>query len=457
MKQYLRVAVAVILTFFTGLQLESVQAQTRKCGSEILNQHLSDIFPDAKAMLQHTMEENVALAQSYKPNLKTTANTGIVPVIFHIVLNDAQIAKLGGSAGIARRVDSQIAVINRDFNRENADSTKIPNAFKPLYGNAGIRFALARRMPDGRATPGYEILTTTESGYEESSSMGSGMGFTGAKFLNGNTTAWNPDVYLNVWVVNPMDNGKSSSILGLCMPPSFLKYGIPGMTKNELGVVINWGAFGVRTSLLDYYISGITGGRTLTHELGHYFELRHIWGDDDGKCVGNGGQDDGISDTPPQADASYGCLTYPYFDACATSGNGIMFMNFMDYVNDVCMQMFTNGQTAVMQTMVTQGQASYPLTQNPEVLQWPTAVSDVAANADLTIYPNPASSTIYLSGADALTGVNIYDMAGRQVMNIAIDKTASQHSINISSLTKGMYLVHCTTATGTTVKKLVVQ
>jgi len=457
MKQVLRSVVAVIFTLFASLQV--AEAQQRKCGSEILNRHLAEIFPNSKEMLQRTMDEHVALAQEMKAhaNYKTTANTGIIPVIFHIILNETQIAKLGGEAGIARRVDSQIAVINRDFNRQNPDSSKIPAAFKSLYGNAGIHFAAARRSPDGAATSGYEILTTTASGFEESSSIGSGMGFTEAKFLNGKATAWNPDVYLNVWVVNPLDGGQSASILGLCMPPSFLNYGIPGLTKNELGVVLNWGAFGVRTVFTDYYISGITGGRTLTHELGHYFELRHIWGDDDGKCVGNGGTDDGIADTPPQADASYGCPTYPYLDACVTSGDGIMFMNFMDYVNDACMQMFTNGQVAVMQAMVAPGQASYPLTQNPDVLLWPTAVNDVAANTELAIYPNPATGTIYISGGDGLSQVRVFDMAGRAVLQQNTDNTQAQHKFDISALTKGIYLVHCTTGNGTTVKKLVVQ
>ncbi len=453
----LKVMGAVIFILFTGLELNAQTSVQRKCGTEVLREHLSSIFPNADAMLRETVAKNVALSQSYRPNLKTTANAGAVPVIFHIVLNETQIAKLGGVEGIARRVDSQMAVINRDFNRENADSVKIPAAFRPLYGDAGIRFSLAHRKPDGSATPGFEILSTSVSGYEESGGTGSGMGFTAAKFLNGGVTAWNPDVYLNVWVINPLDNGKASGILGLCIPPYFQNYGIPGMTKNELGVVLNWGAFGVRTVFTDYYVSGITGGRTLTHELGHYFGLMHIWGDDDGKCVGNGGKDDGISDTPPQGDASYGCLTYPHYDSCAKSGDGTMFMNFMDYVNDACMQMFTNGQAAVMNVMVAPGQQSYPLTQNPDVLLWPTAVSDVATTeAALNIYPNPASGRVYISGT-ALKEVRIYDVTGKMLLHPAVDPAASQNNIDISSLPGGMYLVHCTTGAGTVIKKLMVQ
>jgi hypothetical protein len=362
-------------------------------------------------------------------------------------------------AGVAKRVDSQMAVINRDFNKENPDANKVPVAFQPLHASVGIRFGLAHRKPDGSATPGYEIITTTATGIEESGSAGSGMSFADAKFTNGVANAWNPDQYLNIWVVNMLDGGSASNILGIATPPSFMNYGIPGFTKNELGVVLNWGAFGKRTSLSEYFISGITGGRTLTHELGHYFEIWHVWGDDDGQCVGSGGKDDGIADTPPQAAASNGCPTYPYYDACTKTGDGIMFMNFMDYVNDGCMNMFTQGQVNVMKAMVSSGKESHPLTLNADLLQYPTAVNDVAdAGADINIYPNPASSTVYISGVKELNSISLYDLSGRIVLQVnTLGQINGLYSLDVSSVAKGVYVLHSLSSTGTTVKKLVIQ
>src|SRR6185436_3867137 len=81
-------------------------------------------------------------------------------------------------------------------------------------------------------------------------------------------------------------------------------------------------------------------GRSLTHEIGHYLNLHHVWGDDGYSCDG----DDYISDTPNQSGETYGCPSYPRYDSCSASLPGVMFMNFMDYTDDECMNIFTEGQ-----------------------------------------------------------------------------------------------------------------
>ena len=94
-------------------------------------------------------------------------------------------------------------------------------------------------------------------------------------------------------------------------------------------------------------------GRTTTHEIGHAFGMEHIWGDDS-NCSGS----DGISDTPNQEIETYDCpVTLPMFDACTPAGNGIMYMNYMDYTDDACMNMFTTGQTNRMKLVM---EAFYP-------------------------------------------------------------------------------------------------
>jgi hypothetical protein len=443
--------------------LANAKAQSRECGLDILKKHYGTVIPDLNSKIEQTKQQIMSEAQAMSANsaMKGTAGTVTIPVVFHIILAQVQIDRLGGATGIAERIDSQMAVINRDFNKENPDANLIPAPFKPLHGSANIRFALARRTPNGDATNGYEIITTTKGGFTESSSVGSGMGFTEAKFLDGKPTAWNPDKYLNIWVVCPLnDNNTSSSILGLAVPPSFLQYGIPGFTKNELGVVLNYGAFGKKTGSF-YHISGINGGRTLTHELGHFFEIWHIWGDDDGKCPGSGGDDDGINDTPPQAGANYGCPAYPLLDACTNTADGVMFMNFMDYVNDGCMQMFTHEQANVMYATTTAGNGSYTLTQNPDVLQLPvTSVNAINNDNSLELYPNPAVNAvnITISGDSKYDFIQLSDGMGRVLNTIQVSgQSAGKYSIDLSGYTKGIYYVKCSGAGGTTVKKLLVQ
>lgn len=99
-----------------------------------------------------------------KPQMKTTANN-TVAVVFHVVLDTAQMNQLGGQQEIIKRINSQMAVLNEDYNAVNADTGKIPNDFKPLKANMDIRFALAHTDPNGHYTPGYEFVTTTKTGF----------------------------------------------------------------------------------------------------------------------------------------------------------------------------------------------------------------------------------------------------------------------------------------------------
>lgn len=450
---------AILSAIFFSQMSFAQQVETRLCGAELLKKHLEATVPDAKARLLQTLQEKVAAGDAYMSAAsKSTATANPIPVVFHIVLNQTQINKLGGASGIEQRIDSQLAVINRDFNAENNDVSQIPAAFKSLLGNANIQFALARRMPDGTGTPGYDITTITSTGINESSSTGSGMGFAEAKYVNGVANAWDPTTYLNIWVVNPLDNGSTSSILGLTIPPSYKKYGV---SSNELGIVLNYGAFGSRAAVSQYFVSGITGGRTLTHELGHFFEIWHVWGDDNGACPGSGGQDDGISDTPPQADATYGCPSFPKLDSCSSTGNGIMFMNYMDYVNDACMHLFTIKQAAVMHANVVSGSESYTLTQHPEVLQFPTEVTAInAAASAVNIYPNPATNIVNISlgNNNNISGIDIMDLTGRTVNQITVSTRVQNYSFDVSGYAKGIYIVNCYSSNGQRIiKKLQVQ
>jgi hypothetical protein len=102
--------------------------------------------------------------------------------------------------------------------------------------------------------------------------------------------------------------------------------------------VILYSAFGSRSKCPSgTYISSYDLGRSATHEVGHWMNLRHIWGDDGGSCSGS----DLVDDTPNQASENYGCPSFPHV-SCSNSGD--MSMNYMDYTDDACMYMFSKGQ-----------------------------------------------------------------------------------------------------------------
>ena len=149
-------------------------------------------------------------------------------------------------------------------------------------------------------------------------------------------TRWDATKYLNLWACS-----LSGGVLGYAQFPG-------GSTATD-GVVILNSAFG-NTATGPY-----NKGRTATHEVGHWLNLRHIWGDDGGACTGS----DLVSDTPNQGAENYGC---PLATKASCSNGGDMFMNYMDYTDDACMFMFSAGQKARMQATVVSGGAHYSIT-----------------------------------------------------------------------------------------------
>src|SRR5690606_8315782 len=117
--------------------------------------------------------------------------------------------------------------------------------------------------------------------------------------LTGGADAWDPTKYLNIWVVNASE----PDVLGYAIPPSYVSSGFP---LQEIGVVLDYGAFGRRGGTLQFFSPSLNDrGRTATHEVGHFFELEHNFGGGPG-CPGSGDVDDGIADTPPQDGPVYG-------------------------------------------------------------------------------------------------------------------------------------------------------
>lgn len=414
----------------------------RNCGQQAYLQHLEENYPGtiekvknerAKALVRAA---EFSKAKSAYATAKTTS-TVYIPVVFHIVLDTNQFNSIGGKAGIENRITSQLKVLNEDYNAANPDQTKIPAVWAPLFANMGITFGLAHVDPFGGYTDGYTIKIVPAT-----SSFDASDGAKGAKFsASGGTDCWDNTRYLNIWIVNLKTSGTTA--LGVTAPPGFSEF-----TKPELGIALNCYAFGARTSTGQTFINKFDKGRTLSHEMGHYFYLFHTWGDDSGSCTG----DDGFSDTPLESDAQTGVPVYPKFDACTGTGDGVMFMNYMDYCDDVAMYMFTKQQEAMVKSEIAPGGQSFSLTQNPGLID-PTFKLPFAVK----IFPIPSSGVIhfqYDDSANPLHRIVILNVMGQQVIE---STEANIKSIDLSNLAKGIYFAHCHFNNEILIQKIILQ
>lgn len=310
----------------------------RTCGSEL---NLTKLQQTDPARYQRVMDlENRIQESLIKPDMLRSAplqSTITVPVVVHIVYNTS--AQNISDA----QVNSQIQVLNEDYHRSNADRINTPNAFASVAGDANIQFVLAKKDPLGNNTTGITRIFTSQTKFYQNDD--------GVKFSSsGGENAWNPRRYLNIWVCSSIwvkyQNGAEKELLGYAQFPSELY-----VNPNTDGVVIGYKYFGTNGTAT----SPFNKGRTTTHEVGHWLNLRHIWGDDDNddgfcssdECYGS----DEVNDTPNQGERNYNCPSFPKTDCCSPSNPGVMFMNYMDYTDDACMNLFTNGQIERMRAV----------------------------------------------------------------------------------------------------------
>ncbi len=442
------------------------QNKWQKCGFSVVEAGMESRNPGFGALLKaKKAERRQQLVTARKTSGSVLSVT--VPVVFHIILNQHQLGLIGDSIGIANRVISQIQVLNEDYNRANADSSNIPAAFKPYYGNVNIKFGLAHTDPQGNRTNGWEIRQTNYVGFDVTTNYNSGAG---AKHTStGGADAWDVSKYVNVWIVNMLDGSDTNStIIGLTVMPEFtdsfaLVYGVYNTItdpypKDEMGILIRYDAFGRRTSPGEYFFPNIDLGRTLTHEIGHYFGLFHPWGDDGGLCPWNGGEDDGIPDTPPEGNNNYHCPAFPLLDACSVASPGVMFMDYMDYSDDACLNMFTLDQINLMDSYIQLGGESHSLTSYPQLLNYP----DSSANYDNTPYlgPNPSTGITYVNFSQLPQGfesISVYNIAGQHLMDINTSNQATTYyPIDLSRYGKGMYIIKMHFDTKTDIRKVII-
>ena len=281
-------------------------ASRKSCPSEEIRANLLANDADAKARYLALENGTEKFIQARKAGRVLADGTIEIPVVVNVLyrtsaenISDARIAE-------------QISVLNKDFGATNSDIAKVPSEFSAVAaGDTKVRFRLAKTVRKSTTVRSWK----TNDAMKKSSSKG--------------IDATDPTQYFNIWVVGDM-----SSILGYATFPES-----SGLWND--GVVLAAPFVGVTGASAPYNL-----GRTATHEVGHYLNLRHIWGD------ANCGSDL-VADTPTQTTANYGKPTYPLMNTCGGVSRSVMFMNYMDYVDDAAMFMFSAGQKDRMQAVLT--------------------------------------------------------------------------------------------------------
>ena len=287
--------IGAFLSFFIVFH-QGLLAQVYPCGTDSMVQVVLEAHPELvenrKRLEEHTRNFHIA-----RPD--TGAANYIIPVVFHIIHNY-------GNENLSRQtVEDALDILNEDMRGYNSDTASVIPAFKSIVADSEIEFRLARIAPDGQCTSG---ITRTVSGLTE-----------GAGENVKDLISWNTDRYLNVWVVRSIGIGAA----GYAFYP-----GTAPSPANE-GIVMRAASMGYR---------GSNPLRTLTHEVGHYLNLAHVWGNSNNVNQSTScGTDDNVSDTPLTIGTPQNC------DLSRATCNSLdNVQNYMDYSS--CRRMFTNGQ-----------------------------------------------------------------------------------------------------------------
>ncbi|MFL5807897.1 MAG: T9SS type A sorting domain-containing protein [Flavisolibacter sp.] len=382
----------------------------RECASSAYTEQQKSIDPTFSNRMNAIEDfiQNRSLFTTGTARMNGTEGSAIIriPVVVHVIYKSAD------QNITDAQVKSQIDALNRDFRRKNADTVNTPERFKSLAADIHIEFVLASADPMGRATTGIVRKQTTISEWK----MDDNIKFT----KNGGDDAWDSRYYLNFWV------GNMRSLLGYSS--------LPGSTADRDGIVINTTAFGTVNMTGAYNM-----GRTAVHEVGHWLGLMHIWGDT--YCG-----DDLVSDTPKQGNFTAGCPS-GFRSSCNNGTAGDMYMNYMDFTSDACMNLFTAGQKDRMLALFSSG-GPRNLILSSKALNEPWAadapvVETPSSNLQFKFYPNPVAGEMVLN-FDHNTSwigktISVINMNGTVLTRIQIGSKTQR--IQLSSLKPGMYFI----------------
>jgi hypothetical protein len=410
----------LLLVLFFVVQLGF--SQERTCGMEekMAEMMFNPLLKQKYEQRQIKFEQELLKLQSNRQS-NVALNTPLrIPVAVHYP--NAGSANASLRTCLRALAQNQIDILNADYNATNADlsnwtggaSTRYPGV---NYGSLNIRMELATQNH-----PAVSGLSNGDVAVTFGYNFGGGTDW---------DTQWAG--YLNIVVRN--DLGGTLGYAYLASDPA------DGAT-----IVMNNTAFGATGYGCTGYMPGAPYnlGRTLTHELGHYFNLRHIWGN--GTCG-----DDLVADTPQHNTSNGGCPASTHRSTCTGTPLELT-MNYMDYTNDVCMYMFTEGQALRQQDHIN--------TISDNFNQTTLSNNDFDKKDFFTLYPNPNKGDFTILFADYLPSfyVNVVDQSGRIVFERKYDTQLDlEQRISLESIASGIYFVKVSSDQGNTVKKIVVE
>lgn len=406
----------------------NIIAQTayNRCGTydfmQIKEQHSPGYLERVDALFK-AAKEHAATQASTRSAIDTVYR---IRCVFHIVYTNAT-ENIPDSF-----IYSQIDILNEDYRRRNADTSKTRGVFKDVAGDAGIEFYLATEDPDGNPTTG---ITRTQG-------TPGPLGYLPPPLddvknaTSGGVNPWPTDRYLNIWVCNILSG---FGILGYAFPPDIAPNWPAGSNadSSKQGVVLHYPVVGrLNPNPLD---PTVAKGRSATHEIGHYLGLRHIWGD--GDCT----QDDGIDDTPGASTSQQ--------QSCDTTANTCvdspvdypdMIENYMDYSDDRCLNMFTKQQIGIMRSMLQIARSGIA----DVVVE--TSIKSVQPTLNFTFYPNPTNGTINLQMPNVRDKylIRVYNLLGELVHQL--ETSQPQATIDLAAKGEGIYMLSVQTSDGKT-------
>ena len=305
------------LTLCLATSMFAQSGSKRVCPAQEIYDKQNLVSKTAEKRLMIEEKTRQFIENQKKGNLQARTGVLTIPIIVHVLYRTSQ-ENISDA-----QIQSQIDVLNEDFRLLNSDASNTPSEFTPV--DTQIQFELNY----------ITRKSTTKTSWGTNDAM--------KKSSQGGVDPVDPANNLNMWICNI-----GGGILGYAQ--------FPGGSSATDGVVFSpqyCGSIDKQPAGETFYLDApFNKGRTATHEIGHYLNLRHIWGD--GACSA----DDFVSDTPIAAAANYGCPSYPT-KSCSSNGGftSDMFMNYMDYVDDACMYMFTAGQKARMDALFEPGGA----------------------------------------------------------------------------------------------------
>ncbi len=333
-----------------------------------------------------------------------------VPVVFHVVYNTA-------AQNIPDPVIwQQMQILNADYAKLNSDTVNVPPVWKSIAASTQIQFVLANTDTAGNHTSGIIHTQTSVTSFANSPID---------HLINyasqGGANVWDPLHYLNIWVCN-LGNG----ILGYTQ--------MPGAGPASLdGCVVNCIAVGITGATAPYNL-----GRTVTHEVGHWLDLIHVWGPGSITATGNcSGGSDLVADTPPEDGANFSNYA-PYTvmtDACSTSAPGYMWQNYLNYTDDAGMCMFTAGQVQRMQASLYTSRDSIFNSQG-------FGIETYSASLPVSCYPSPSTGMVnYLLGpTTGMLQISLVNLEGQRVLSEQHLYNGSTGMLDLSGLPNGVYI-----------------